>query len=167
MSAKLSLYQFLDDYLKALQAAVNADPQAPEYNSPLFGSKLRFSHHEYTKEDDWGIHLSNVTSIPRTLGDETKEFDARLIVTTYVRVGALPDRDDRYAAYERANAMALAIAHLIWADNGLGGRTCNTFVGQMIDDFDSLSAGQQHAVTNLYVTVNQSGAPLPGLWGTL
>lgn len=167
MSAKLALYQFLDDHLTGLQAAVNLDPLAVEANSPLFASKLRFSHHELLKEDDWGLHISNVTSIPRTLGDESKEFDARLIVTCFVRVPAKPDRDDRYAAYERANAMALAIAQLIWADSGLGGRTCNTFVGQMIDDFDVLDTGQVYAVTNLYVTVNQSGAPLPGLWGTL
>jgi hypothetical protein len=154
MSAKRNLYDFLSD---KIQAALNT--------SPIYQAKLRFTHFEVTGEDDYGMHLSNVVSTPRPgRTGNTEEFDTHVIVTPYARIKG-PERADRLAAYEKANAMALTVAGLILADEGLGNRTCNAFVGQMVDDFDELAADQVHAVVNLYVTVNHSGKQLPGLWG--
>lgn len=149
MSQKGKLFDFLTDLIAAAGSG-----------TPLHGVKLRFTPFEVTKEEEAGIHLSNVVSDPRPKsGGLTDEYDARLIVVTYARISG-PQRDDRRTAYEKSNAMMLAVAGAILADEGLGNRTCNARVGKQIDDFESLAAGQMHAVNNLYVVLNSTGQPL-------
>jgi len=149
MSQKKHLYDFLNDLITAAAPA-----------TPLHGVKLRFDHFDITKEDDAGIHLSNVISDPRLKsGGIADEYDARLIVVTYVRVAG-PQRETRLDEYERSNGMMRAVVAAILADEGLGGRTCNTRVGKQVDDFESLAAGQMHAINNLYVVLNSTGRQL-------
>lgn len=150
MSEKQKLFDFL-------QAGIEAATD----DSPLYNACLRFTHFDYTDEDDVGLLLSNVVSDPAG----AVEYDARLIVTTYVRIGGV-ERNDRYEEYELSKALALKVSELIYDDDSLGGRTCRTIIGKLIDDVDDqLSAGQRHAVNNLYVTINWSGKPLPEPWG--
>lgn len=148
MSQKYFLWEFLRDTIDAAQP-----------DSPFYGARLRFTHFEYTDEEDFGICLGNVVSNP----NGGVEYDARLIVTTYCRIGEV-ERDDRYDAYEQAKTLALAVQALLQNDPGLGGRTCSTRVGLLVDDFDELSAGQAHAVNNLYVVLNQISFDLPSPW---
>lgn len=133
-------------------------------DSPLYGCQLRFTHFEFADEENYGICLGNVVSDTRPgPGGVMDEWDARLIVTTYARVTGI-ERDERLSAYAQSKAIALKVAELLWADNGLGGRTCNSWPGKLIDDYDQLSADQTHAVNNLYVVLNRSGANLPEPW---
>lgn len=153
MSQKQHLYSFLE----ALIAAAPND-------AALHGVTLRFTPFEITDEDDAGVHLSNVISDPRLKsGGVAEEYDVRLIVVTYARIAG-PETDTRLAAYEKSNAMMRAVAAAILNDEGLGGRTCNTRVGRQVDDFESLAAGEIHAVNNLYVVLNATGRNLEAPW---
>lgn len=148
-SEKKKLFDFIQEAIAAASGV-----------NPLYQAALRFDHFDYTDEDDFGVLLSNVVSAPAG----AVEYDARLIVTTYVRIKEV-ERNDRYDEYEQSKEMALEIANLISTDDSLGGRTCRTVLGRLIDDVDDqLSVGQTHAVNNLYVTVNWSGKDLPEPW---
>lgn len=155
-SEKKKLFDFL-------QEAINAS--SPD--DPIHEAKLRFTHFEFTDEDDYGLILSNVVSQPGASGAGYVEYDARLIVTGFARIGGV-ERDDRHEPYELSKAIALRAAQLIGDDDSLGGRTCRAVTGQMVDDVDDqLSVGQRHAVNNLYVVCNWSGAELPAPWGSI
>jgi hypothetical protein len=152
-SQKKRLYDFLSEAIAA--AGVG---------TPLYGAELRFTEFEYTDESDYGIALGNVVSDPRPgIGGVMDESDARLIVTTYTRLTGL-ERDERAPAYEQSKAIALKVAELMFNDNGLNNRTCNSWPGKLIDDYDQLSANHTHAVNNLYVVLNRSGKSLPEPW---
>lgn len=143
----------LFDFLQAAIVTATA-------GDPLYQAQRRFTHFEYTDEEDFGVSLSNVVSSPAG----GVEYDVRIIVTAYVRIKGI-ERDDRYDEYEQSKAMALKIAEHISNDDSLGGRTCRTLLGRLIDDVDDqISAGHVHAVNNLYVTVNWSGIPLSEPW---
>ncbi|HYE72271.1 MAG TPA: hypothetical protein VEF04_03030 [Blastocatellia bacterium] len=154
-SQKKKLFDFLKDAITAARSS----------SDPLYKAKLRFTHFEYTDEDELGLCLSNAISEPGMGIDGVSEFDVRLIITSYARIQGV-ERDDRYEPYEKSKAAILKVSELLLEDDGLGGRSCRTMVGQLVDDVDDqLSASQRHAVNNLYVILNWSGKEFPAPWG--
>ena len=155
---KARLYYFLKN---AIEAAAEG--------TPFYQALLRFTHFEYTKEEEYGLCLSNTVGQPAfSRYEDYREFNVRLIVTAYCRIPGA-ERDERIEADSKAYLLAMAVAKLIDENQDLsdGGVGClnSTRVGKLIGDVDdTLAAGQKHAVYNLYVTINHDGRPLPEPW---
>lgn len=155
---KARLYYFLKN---AIEAAAE--------NTPFYQAQLRYTHFEYTKEEEYGICLSNTVGQPGCgPADEYREFNVRIIVTAYCRIPSA-ERDERIEADAKAYLLAMAVAKLIdeQPDLGTGSVGClnSSRIGKLIGDVDdTLAAGQKHAVYNLYVTINHDGRPLPEPW---
>lgn len=156
-SIEKAAYDFLKEEVEALS----------DEASPLFGAAvLKDEYEEIPKDSPRGIRIGKCDSlvVPNSGMTEVKHVDAILVIIFYVRIDR-GKKQERSSYRDQAVEMAEAAALLIFSNPTMGDTVEDARPRKLprgMDDTDNTP----YAVSNLYVSINETGGADRTDWRT-
>lgn len=146
---ELLLFDYLNDLIKAAQPG-----------EVLYELELHDTVYQKIVKVK-GVRISEAVGdiVPRP-GGNLEEWDVSLRIVCFVRVEG-KDFQARAPAMQACFTLQKEIVRVLLADQTLGDRVCNSYIGRIPRGYDSME-GTPYAVANIPLTINPSGADSEG-----